>query len=177
MKQSEKDAVMARFVSGEVKILVSTTVIEVGVNVPDATLMIVENAERFGLSQLHQLRGRVGRGKRRAWCVLVSDSRGETARARLETMQSTYDGYAIAERDLALRGPGDFFSGANGESRQSGGLSLRLASCCNDTALMQSAFSEAAGIVALDKDLSKPEHLALRREVDRLFQINENTIS
>ena len=92
-------------------------------------------------------------------------------------MQSTYDGYAIAERDLALRGPGDFFSSASGESKQSGGLSLRLATCCNDTELMQAAFSEAAGIVALDKELSLPEHQALRREVDRLFQINENTIS
>ena len=168
---------MSRFVSGEVKILVSTTVIEVGVNVPDATLMIVENAERFGLSQLHQLRGRVGRGSKRAYCVLVSDSRGETARARLQAMQSTYDGYAIAERDLALRGPGDFFSGANGESRQSGGLSLRLASCCNDTELMQAAFSEAAGIVAVDHDLSNAEHVALKKEVERLFKINENTIS
>ena len=177
MKQSEKDAVMARFVSGEVKILVSTTVIEVGVNVPDATLMIVENADRFGLSQLHQLRGRVGRGKKRAWCVLVSDSHSETARSRLNVMQSTYDGYEIAEQDLALRGPGDFFSGAGGESRQSGGLSLRLASCCNDTALMQAAFSEAADIVRTDPRLSAPEHLALRREVDRLFEINENTVS
>ncbi len=177
MKQAEKDAVMSRFVSGEVKILVSTTVIEVGVNVPDATLMIVENAERFGLSQLHQLRGRVGRGKKRAYCILVSDSRGETARERLKVMQSTYDGYEIAEYDLQLRGPGDFFSGANGESRQSGGLSLRLASLCNDTALMQAAFSEAAGIVAVDHHLSSPEHAALRHEVDRLFQINENTIS
>ena len=177
MKQAEKDAVMTRFVTGEVKILVSTTVIEVGVNVPDATLMIVENADRFGLSQLHQLRGRVGRGNKRAYCVLVSDSRGETARARLEVMQSTYDGYAIAERDLALRGPGDFFSGVNGESRQSGGLSLRLASCCNDTELMQSAFSLASEIVSADPDLSHPEHIALKNEVDRLFKINENTIS
>ena len=177
MKQAEKDAVMSRFVSGEIKILVSTTVIEVGVNVPDATLMIVENAERFGLSQLHQLRGRVGRGKKRAFCVLVSDSRGETARERLRVMESTYDGYAIAEHDLAIRGPGDFFSGANGEARQSGGISLRLASLCSDTALMQAAFSEAAEIVSCDQTLSKPEHLALRQEVDRLFQINENTIS
>lgn len=177
MKQAEKDAVMADFVLGKVQILVSTTVIEVGVNVPRATLMIVENAERFGLSQLHQLRGRVGRGTKKSYCVLVSDSRGENARSRLEAMKTTYDGYAIAERDLALRGPGDFFAGTDGEARQAGGLTLRLASCCNDTALMEQAFSAAAEITASDPTLSRPENAGLRDEVFRVFTINENTIS
>lgn len=177
MKQVEKDAVMNDFVSGKVKILVSTTVIEVGVNVPDATLMIVENAERFGLSQLHQLRGRVGRGSKKSYCVLVSDSRGETARERLDAMRTTYDGYEIAERDLALRGPGDFFSSAAGDARQSGGLSLRLAACCDDAALMQAAFSAASDVTALDPSLALPEHRELRESVNRLFSMNMHTIS
>ncbi len=177
MKQAEKDAVMTDFVSGKVKILVSTTVIEVGVNVPAATLMIVENAERFGLSQLHQLRGRVGRGSKKSYCILVSDSNGETARARLDAMRTTYDGYEIAERDLALRGPGDFFSTASGEARQSGGLSLRLAACCDDTALMQAAFSAASDITAIDPTLAHPEHEALKNAVERLFTMNMHTIS
>ncbi len=177
MKQAEKDEIMNAFVAGETKVLVSTTVIEVGVNVPSATLMIVENAERFGLSQLHQLRGRVGRGKKQAWCILVSDSRGEGARARLETMQSTYDGYEIAERDLALRGPGDFFSTLGGSARQSGGLSLSIASCCDDTALMSTAFELAGETVHADPELQLPENALLRKTVDELFRINQNTIS
>ncbi|MBQ5772168.1 MAG: ATP-dependent DNA helicase RecG, partial [Clostridia bacterium] len=138
MKSREKDAVMQRFAAGEVDILVSTTVIEVGVNVPNACLMIVENAERFGLSQLHQLRGRVGRGKRKSWCILVAgDGVGQSAenpsRRRLDVMRTTYDGFAIAEQDLAQRGPGDFLgSGADGTLRQSGGLSFRLANAAED---------------------------------------------
>ena len=113
MKGAEKDEIMKRFAAGEIDVLVSTTVIEVGVNVPRATLMIVENAERFGLAQLHQLRGRVGRGSRKSYCVLVSDSKGENARQRLETMKREYDGFKIAEKDLLLRGPGDFIKGSS----------------------------------------------------------------
>ena len=177
MKQAEKDAVMERFVSGEVKILVSTTVIEVGVNVPTATLMIVENAERFGLSQLHQLRGRVGRGKQKSYCILVSDHPGATAEARLDVMHTTYDGYEIAERDLSLRGPGDFFASGSGEMRQSGGLSLKLAALCRDTALMEAAFRAADEITRGDPDLSKPEHAALRADVERMMTVNQNTVS
>ena len=177
MKQAEKDAVMERFVSGEVKILVSTTVIEVGVNVPTATLMIVENAERFGLSQLHQLRGRVGRGKDKSYCILVSDHPGETAEARLDVMHTTYDGYEIAERDLSLRGPGDFFASGSGEMRQSGGLSLKLAALCRDTALMESAFRAAEEITKDDPDLSRPENAALKRDVERMMTVNQNTVS
>ncbi len=177
MKQAEKDAVMSDFVEGKTKVLVSTTVIEVGVNVPAATLMIVENADRFGLSQLHQLRGRVGRGNKKSYCILVSDSRGETARARLEAMRTVYDGYEIAERDLALRGPGDFFSTASGEARQAGGLSLRLAACCDDTALMESAFSAARAVTEADPTLSLDEHAELRQALERIFTVNLHTIS
>ena len=149
MKASQKEDVMGRFVRGEIKILVSTTVIEVGVNVPTATLMIVENAERFGLSQLHQLRGRVGRGSMKSYCVLVSDSKGETAMGRLNTMKSTYDGFLIAEKDLKMRGPGDFFavgSGADSRIRQSGENAFRMAGMCSDEDLMAAAFEDAAGV-------------------------------
>lgn len=178
MKAAEKDDVMRRFAAGEIDILVSTTVIEVGVNVPRASLMIVENAERFGLSQLHQLRGRVGRGAKKSYCVLVSDATGETARARLEVMRTTYDGYRIAEKDLEQRGPGDFFAAAcAGGFRQSGGMSLHLSYLCSDTALMQSAAEEAKRTAALDPTLSLPEHTLLRAEVERLFAIEEATLS
>ncbi len=178
MKSAEKDAVMRRFADGETDILVSTTVIEVGVNVPRATLMIVENAERFGLSQLHQLRGRVGRGKQKSYCILVSDSKGETARARLEVMHTTYDGYQIAEKDLEQRGPGDFFATAcDAGYRQSGGMSLHLSYLCSDTALMQDAAEEARATVATDPHLENERNTPLRGEVERLFHIREDMIS
>ena len=133
MKPAEKDKVMTAFAAGEIQVLVSTTVIEVGVNVPNACLMLVENAERFGLSQLHQLRGRVGRGTKKSYCVLIRNGGGETAKARLEVMRTTYDGYAIAEQDLIQRGPGDFLASASdGSVRQSGGLTFRLADAGED---------------------------------------------
>ena len=176
MKSREKDDIMQRFATGELKILVSTTVIEVGVNVPNANLMIVENAERFGLSQLHQLRGRVGRGKRKSYCVLVSDARGETALKRLQTMRTTYDGYRIAEEDLALRGPGDFFRvGENQSIRQSGGLRFRLADLCDDGDLMTSAATAARTLLNDDPDLS--HHPELRRTVEDLFCVDSGTLS
>ena len=149
MKPQQKDEIMSRFVSGEIKILVSTTVIEVGVNVPSATLMIVENAERFGLSQLHQLRGRVGRGQKKSYCVLVSDSKGEQAKGRLSTMKSTYDGFVIAEKDLKMRGPGDFFAvgaGSDSRIRQSGENVFRMAGMCSDEGLMEAAFEDARAV-------------------------------
>ncbi|MBO5312385.1 MAG: ATP-dependent DNA helicase RecG [Clostridia bacterium] len=161
MKGAEKDKIMLSFASGEIDILVSTTVIEVGVNVPNATLMIVENAERFGLSQLHQLRGRVGRGKDQSYCVLVSDSRSEKSVERLNIMRTVYDGYTIAERDLQMRGPGDFF--ANGDSiRQSGEAGLTIAKSCNDTLLVHSAFEEARLILEKDPYLLLEEHAKLK---------------
>lgn len=176
MKSREKDDIMHRFSAGELKILVSTTVIEVGVNVPNANLMIVENAERFGLSQLHQLRGRVGRGKRKSWCVLVSDAKGETARRRLETMRTTYDGYKIAEEDLALRGPGDFFRVGSGVAiRQSGGIRFRLADLCDDSELMTDAATAARELLNSDPELS--DHPELRRTVEELFCAESGTLS
>ncbi len=178
MKPSEKDAIMKDFSEGKTDVLVSTTVIEVGINVPNSSLMIVENAERFGLSQLHQLRGRVGRGNRKSYCVLVSDSLGSTAKSRLTTMTSTYDGYKIAEKDLEIRGPGDFFSSFCDTSiRQSGGISLRFSNLCSDTELMKRAFEDANLLIKDDPTLSNPENASLLREIQRLFNLNENIIS
>ena len=178
MKAEEKEAVMNSFVAGDIDILVSTTVIEVGVNVPNATLMVVEGAEHFGLSQLHQLRGRVGRGCRRSYCVLVLDSSTPESRARLRVMASTTNGFEIAEQDLKMRGPGDFFSGAcNSEMRQSGGIKLRLAKCCDDAALMDIAVQAAEELIRRDPALAAPEHQALREELSYYFETTENEIS
>ena len=177
MKPAEKDAVMRRFAEGGIDILVSTTVIEVGVNVPNASLMVIENAERFGLSQLHQLRGRVGRGLRKSYCILISDARGETATRRLRALCSTYDGYAIAEEDLRLRGPGDFFASADDSIRQSGGLKFSPIASAASHEVISSAFSEAAAILKADPELSMPENRALAEEVHRLFRVQENTFS
>jgi len=179
MKAVDKDDVMRRFAAGEIHILVSTTVIEVGVNVPRACLMIVENAERFGLSQLHQLRGRVGRGQTKSYCVLVSgaDGRlGETARARLTTMCNSYNGFEIAEEDLKLRGPGDFLAlSGNASIRQSGSLTFRLADMCEDSDLMTSAFAEAREYLKNDPKLEK--HKPLRKAAERMFTMQGDIIS
>ncbi|MBQ8372002.1 MAG: ATP-dependent DNA helicase RecG [Clostridia bacterium] len=177
MKNAEKDEIMTSFATGETDVLVSTTVIEVGVNVPNASLMIVENSERFGLSQLHQLRGRVGRGSRKSYCVLVSDSRTEKARARLDVMRTTHDGYEIAEKDLVQRGPGDFFSSISGDNiRQSGGFDFSFAKDCEDTSLLDLAFCVAREITASDPELSHDEHKALRsiigKKVTRVSEIS-----
>lgn len=182
MKSAEKDLIMKSFSDGDIQVLVSTTVIEVGVNVPNACLMIVENAERFGLSQLHQLRGRVGRGKRKSYCVLVngeerrSGAAPSTASERLNTMKNTYDGYVIAEKDLSLRGPGDFLANASGsEIRQSGGLKLKLADMCDDTGLFESAVNDAKQLIEEDPSLGKyPE---LYAEITELFRIDPRSIS
>ena len=178
MKGAEKEAVMNSFSAGDIDILVSTTVIEVGVNVPNACLMIVENADRFGLSQLHQLRGRVGRGERKSYCILISDSTADTARRRLAVMASTNNGFEIAERDLALRGPGDFFSGAcDSEMRQSGGIRLRLAKCCDDAELMNAAFEEASALVVKDPHLAREENESLAKELSYYFDTTQNEVS
>lgn len=178
MKSKEKDAAMRAFAAGETQVLVSTTVIEVGVNVPNACLMVVENAERFGLSQLHQLRGRVGRGTRKSYCVLVSDDAGgdTPAAKRLATMHTTYDGFEIAEKDLALRGPGDFLSGSeNADIRQSGGVRFRLAALCDDTGLLHAAFSAARKLLDGDGELAAyPE---LHATVGQMFSLDAGTIS
>lgn len=164
-KSAEKDAVMREFAAGEIGILVSTTVIEVGVNVPNASLMIVENAERFGLSQLHQLRGRVGRGTRKSYCILVmgdtAERIGERSAERLSVMRTTYDGYEIAERDLAQRGPGDFLATSDdGTVRQSGELSFRLGNLADDASLLTAASADAGALAAADPTLEA--HPALR---------------
>lgn len=177
MKPQEKDDIMHCFAGGTVQILVSTTVIEVGVNVPNATLMVVENAELFGLSQLHQLRGRVGRGRDKSWCILVSNAKNETAQKRLSILCHSGNGYEIAEQDLALRGPGDFFAAYMGgtsqgdmrtsakDVRQSGGLRFEIASLCDDMALVGDAVSAADRIMADDPDLQTERYRALRKRL------------
>ncbi|MBE6549643.1 MAG: ATP-dependent DNA helicase RecG [Ruminococcaceae bacterium] len=178
MKSKDKDAIMQSFADGEVHILVSTTVIEVGVNVPNASLMIVENADRFGLSQLHQLRGRVGRGARKSYCVLVSDFAKKEGKAneRLKIMKNSYDGYDIAERDLAMRGPGDFLRGtADSGVRQSGGVKFKLAELCEDTGLLSAAFDEARALLATDPELA--EHSALCDIVKKTFTLDRGTVN
>ncbi len=179
MKSADKDSVMRRFAAGEIQILVSTTVIEVGVNVPTACLMIVENAERFGLSQLHQLRGRVGRGQMKSYCILVcgaEGSLGETAKARLETMCRSYNGFEIAEEDLKLRGPGDFLAlSGNSSIRQSGSLTFQLADMCEDSELMAKAFAEAKAYLEIDPKLEN--YPPLRDAAQRMFTVKNDIIN
>ena len=167
MKPKEKDAVMSAFAAGQFDILVSTTVIEVGVDIPNAALMIVENADRFGLSQLHQLRGRVGRGQHKSYCVLFSDAQGEDARARLRILCRTNDGFKISEEDLRLRGPGDFFG-----SRQHGLPEMHVADLAGDTRVLKQAQSEALALLRSDPTLQKPENRPLRERIDALFVLN-----
>ena len=172
MKAKDKDAVMASFVSGETQILVSTTVIEVGVDVPNAALMVIENAERFGLSQLHQLRGRVGRGQHKSYCILISDSDTEEAKARLSILCKTNDGFKIAEEDLRLRGPGDFFG-----SRQHGLPAMHIADLGGDMAVLQQAQNEAGELLRLDPMLVKPENRALSERVEQIFLHNADNLN
>ena len=172
MKAKDKEAVMASMVAGETDILVATTVIEVGVDVPNAALIIVENAERFGLSQLHQLRGRVGRGQHKSWCILVSDNDGEENRARLNIMTKTNDGFKISEEDLRLRGPGDFFG-----SRQHGLPEMHVADLGADVNVLQKAQQEAALLLAEDPGLDEPEHRALRESVEQLLRVNADSFN
>ncbi len=175
LKNAQKDLVMGAFSAGEVDVLVSTTVIEVGVNVPNATLMIVENAERFGLSQLHQLRGRVGRGSAKSYFILVSDARGETARQRLAAIKSTTDGFQIAEYDLEQRGPGDFLG--SDSIKQHGQMRLSLAAGCRDKNLIERAVALAKETVADDPTLSKAENAGLAARVSALLRQSENIVN
>ena len=172
MKPKDKDAVMAAYVRGEIDILVATTVIEVGVDVPNAALMIIENAERFGLSQLHQLRGRVGRGQHKSWCILVSDNKGEEVKARLSIMSKTNNGFEISEEDLRLRGPGDFFG-----SRQHGLPEMHVADLGADTQIMKTAQDEAKALLGADPQLILPEHDALRKRIETLFKNNTDSFN
>ena len=164
MKSSEKDAVMNDFVDGKTDILVSTTVIEVGVDVPNSTVMMIENAERFGLSQLHQLRGRVGRGQHKSYCILVSNANGSEAIKRLKALCSTNDGFKIADEDLKLRGPGDFFG-----SRQHGLPELKIADLAENVDILRDAQSAAQRVMPGYLDTKNDDYRVLRAEVRKLF--------
>ncbi|MBR4286889.1 MAG: ATP-dependent DNA helicase RecG [Clostridia bacterium] len=165
MKPKQKDEVMKRFYDGEIDLLVSTVVIEVGVDVPNATVMVIENAERFGLSQLHQLRGRIGRGTAESTCVLLSDAQNDEAKERFDIMCKTTDGFEIAKKDLELRGPGDFFG-----SRQHGLPDMRVANLMTDTRILYEAQKSAKEIIDGTVKISDDERKALQTEVDKLFR-------
>ena len=170
MPQATKDYEMARFKKGETNVLVATTVIEVGVDVPNASVMVIENADRFGLSQLHQLRGRVGRGAEQSYCILMTaDKLGNDARTRLATMVRTNDGFEIAETDLRLRGPGDLMG-----TQQSGLPELLLADLVHDAGLLQQARASAQRILDADPDLNAPAHTRMAAALRD--QIRDNTV-
>ena len=164
LRPREKEAVMSAFAAGEIQVLVSTTVVEVGVDVPNASLIVIENADRFGLSQLHQLRGRVGRGRHQSYCVLVTSTRSVETMGRLRVLTSTTDGFRIAEEDLKLRGPGDFFG-----SRQHGLPQMKLADLGGDTRLLSEAQQAARALLEEDPELSRPEDRPVLERVRRLF--------
>ena len=172
MKPAQKNKVMKAFMKNEVQVLVATTVVEVGVNVPNATVMMIENAERFGLAQLHQLRGRVGRGDAQSYCIMVNCSSAKTAERRLKILNDSNDGFRIASEDLKLRGPGDFFG-----IRQSGELQFALGDIYQDAAVLRDA-SEAVGeLLAEDPDLIFGEHENLRHYLEAFFMREQNQMS
>ena len=166
MKPKEKDAVMTAFAKGEIDVLVSTTVVEVGIDVPNAVIILIENAERYGLSQLHQLRGRVGRGTHKSTCILVSDAQNEQAIARLKVLCSTSDGFRVADEDLRLRGPGDFFG-----EKQHGLPDLKIADMVQDMAVLRQTQAAAKEILQSDPILEQPEHRGLKSLVKQLFSV------
>ena len=167
LKPQEKESVMAAMKAHEIDLLVCTTVVEVGVDVPNASVILIENADRFGLAQLHQLRGRVGRGQAQSYCILVTDSRREEARERLKIMSRTANGFEIAEEDLRLRGPGDFFGSA-----QHGMPPLMQAAIGSNMPLVSQTQDAAKNLLSDDPDLKKPEHQPLRTAVLQLFAKN-----
>jgi len=169
MSTEEKHATMTAFRDRQTDVLIATTVIEVGIDVPNATVIVIDNAERFGLSQLHQLRGRVGRGAHTSFCILISDGGNELTEERLASMTRTNNGFEIAEMDLALRGPGEFFG-----TRQHGLPEFKLADVTNEMELLQQAREDALALLAEDPKLQKPTHqhlrIALRQQIgDDLF--------
>jgi len=164
LPQREKDAIVADFAAGRLHAVVATTVVEVGVDVPNATIMVVEHADRYGLSQLHQLRGRVGRGSKDSLCVLIAHDPGDKAAERLAVMARTTDGFKIAEADLAQRGPGQLFG-----TRQHGLPELNVASIVDDFALVEQAREDAFALVAADPELRRPEHQPLIPALKRMF--------
>ncbi|MBQ3225975.1 MAG: ATP-dependent DNA helicase RecG, partial [Clostridia bacterium] len=167
MKAAEKDEIMRQFAEKGIDILVATSVIEVGVNVPNATVMVVENAERFGLSQLHQLRGRVGRGKDKSYCILFNQSQQDYAKERMEVMRRTNDGFIIAEKDLELRGPGEFFG-----TRQHGLPPLKIANLYSDTDVLAQTTAAARALLVDDPLLKKPENSKILEKIQQIFQKN-----
>ena len=164
MKGAEKEEIMGRFAAGEIKVLVSTTVIEVGVNVPNATVMVVEDAQRFGLSALHQLRGRVGRGSEKSYCILFCNAGGETTKKRMDILEQTNDGFAIAQKDLEIRGPGEFFG-----TRQHGLPALRFGNLFTDMEILQQAGQAAAHILKTDPNLKNAKYQNLKRALVQMF--------
>ena len=171
MKPDEKDKVMLRFREKEFQVLVSTTVIEVGVDIPNATIMLIEGAERFGLAQLHQLRGRVGRSCDKSYCLLVPSTDDATENERLAVMTQTNDGFVLAEKDLSQRGPGDFIG-----YRQSGFADLQLANI-TDIRLIEKARNQAEKLFAEDPSLARPENQPLARKLSQFWQSNQSDIS
>ena len=163
LSKDERDLVMRRFQDGKLKVLVATSVIEVGVDNPNATVMVIEDADRFGLSQLHQIRGRIGRGRKESSCYLIADPKTEEAKRRLEIMTQTQDGFVIAEEDLKLRGPGEFFG-----LRQSGIPPFRLADIVRDSDVLIKAREEAKQILRHDPKLSLPVHHALHLQLSEV---------
>jgi ATP-dependent DNA helicase RecG len=172
MKGAEKEAAMASFARGEADVLVATTVIEVGVDVPNATLMVIEDADRFGLSQLHQLRGRVGRGGNKSYCILTSHSKNQETLLRLKALCKTTDGFKIAEEDLKMRGPGDFFG-----SRQSGLPTFRVANLSMDLQTLKDAQAASALWIDTEGSADTPEGRALRQRIGDLFTRAEGTMN
>lgn len=165
MKQKEKDEIMEKFKAGEIQILISTTVIEVGVNVPNATIMVVENAERFGLAQLHQLRGRVGRGDAQSYCILKYQGNSDIIRQRMKVMQDTNDGFIISEKDLELRGTGEFFG-----TKQHGLPEFKIANLFTDIEMLKEAQALANRIIDEDSALEKDENKLLKKMVEKRFE-------
>lgn len=172
MKNDEKQDIMDRFYKGEIDILISTTVIEVGINVPNATIMVIENAERFGISQLHQLRGRVGRGSDKSYCVLVSDAKSKQSKERLNTMVKYSDGFILSEKDLEIRGTGDFFG-----TRQHGVPDMKIANLYKDMEILKQVQKVSIMLYKKDPLLLKDENKALKEKIDNFFNNIDNTVS
>lgn len=172
MKPKEKDEIMLKYKNGDIDVLISTTVIEVGVDVPNASIMVIENAERFGLSQLHQLRGRVGRGKNKSYCILKYDSNSDVVKQRMEIMQKSNDGFVISEKDLELRGPGEFFG-----TKQHGVPEFKVANLFTDMNILKVAGEASKNLLEKDPSLVLEENIPIRQKIDRLFASREfNTI-